>query len=31
VIDALVAAAMVHSYAVEKFLSPDPDIIVAWA
>ncbi len=31
VIDALVAAAMVHSYAVEKFLAPEVEIMVSWA
>jgi phage terminase large subunit-like protein len=30
VIDALVAASMVHSYAVEKFLGPDGTPMVAW-
>lgn len=31
VIDALVAAAMVHSYAAEKHGEPPPEILVAWA
>jgi phage terminase large subunit-like protein len=31
VIDALVAAAMVHSYAVEFHGTPQPEILVAWA
>lgn len=31
VIDALVAATMVHSYAVEKFGGPSQEILVAWA